>query len=68
MFARRGLLESADDRRGHCYFWLIAFYTIKSHRAVGSLEQMLEPTGEVESDLDVRGNSDGNGLQVEIVF
>lgn len=41
---------------------------MKSHRAVDSLEQMLERTGEVESDLDMRGNSDGNGLQVEIVF
>ena len=62
----RGFLASADDRGGHRSFWPTDFYTMDLHRAVGSLEQMLELSTEVESDLEVKENE--SGLQVEIVI
>lgn len=63
-FLKHRYHASADDLGGHQSFWPINFYTMKSHQAERTLEQMTEWCMEIDTDLEVHRSPNGKGISV----
>ena len=67
-FASRGYHASADDRGGHQSFWPIDVFTMKSHQAEGTLDEMAEWCSQIETDLEVPWSPNRKRMRTDVLY